>query len=165
METEQKIQEDIENIKKDLEEQTKLAEERLNHLKYLQADFDNYRKQFDKEKEEIIKLANENLIKELIIILDDFEGALKQVKDENNEGLELLNKKFFKILEKNGLKKIEALGEKFDPNFHEVLLKEISEKENEIILEEIQKGFMLKSKIIRPSKVKISDNQGGKENE
>ena len=97
MEDENKIS--SENLMKELEEKARLAEEYLNHLKYLQADFDNYRKQFDKEKESIIKLANENLIKELIIILDDFEQALKQIENEKNkEGLILLHKKFFKIL-------------------------------------------------------------------
>jgi molecular chaperone GrpE len=153
-------------LQNDIEELTKLAEERLKNLRYLQADFDNYRKQFEKEKLNIIKLANENLIKELIIILDDFENALNLIENEkNNEGLKLLHKKFFKTLENNGLKQIEALGKKFDPNFHEVLMKEISEAEEGTILEEIQKGFMLQSKVIRPSKVKISYNQGGKENE
>lgn len=157
---------DIEKFQKELKEQTKLAEERLNRLKYLQADFDNYRKKFDKEKEEIIRLANENLIKELIIILDDFEQALKLIENEKNkEGLELLHKKFFKILEDNGLKQIEALGKKFDPNFHEVLMKEISGAEEGIILEEIQRGFMLQSKVIRPSKVKIAENNQGDKNE
>jgi molecular chaperone GrpE len=153
--TKNQIEKNIEDIQKELEE-------KLNQLKYLQADFDNYKKQFEKEKEIIIKLANENLIKELIIILDDFEQALKQIENEKNkEGLELLHKKFFNILEKHGLKKIEALGNKFDPNFHEALMKEISDKENGTIIEELQKGFMLKSKVIRPSRVKIAENKEG----
>ena|SRR3989344_3472787 len=165
MEDENKIS--SENLMKELEEKARLAEEYLNHLKYLQADFDNYRKQFDKEKESIIKLANENLIKELIIILDDFEQALKQIENEKNkEGLILLHKKFFKILEFHGLRQIESLGKKFDPNFHEALSKEISDAEENTILEEFQKGFMLKFKVIRSSKVKIAENiKGENQNE
>jgi len=155
----QKQQENnLEKLQKQLEEAKGLAEERLNHLKYLQADFDNYRKKFDKEKENIIKLSNENLIQELIIILDDFDSSIKLMENEDNkEGVKILYKKFFNILQKNGLKQIEALGKKFDPNFHEVLCRELSEKEDNEIIEEIQKGYLLNLKVIRPAKVKISE--------
>ncbi len=150
---------EMQKLKNELEEQRKLAEERLNQLKYLQADFDNYRKKFEKEKESIISLANEKLIKEMLDVVDDFERSLSEIKDENlKKGLELIFKNLLKILEKNGLKKINALGMKFDPNFHEALMKEKNEKEGEI-LEELQKGFMLKSKVIRTSKVKIAEKE------
>ena len=152
--TKKKAQEEIQKLEKQLEEKTKLADDRLNQLKYLQADFDNYRKKFDREKEDIINLANENLIKEMLIVLDDLERALK----ENKQGLLLLHKNFLKILEKHGLKYIECAGKKFDPRLHEVLMKEKSEKEDGTILEEFQKGFMLKLKVIRPSQVKISNH-------
>jgi molecular chaperone GrpE len=152
--------EKIKNLEKELEEKTKLAEERLNQLRYLQADFENYRKNFEKEKEKIIELANENLIKELLVIVEDFERALKSMEnDKHKEGLAILHKKFLKVLENYGLKKIEAVGKKFDPYFHEALLKEKSDKEDGIILEEIQPGYMLKSKVIRHSKVKVAENK------
>ncbi len=141
----------------ELEEYKRLAEERLDKLKYLQADFDNYRKKFDKEKESIIRLANENLIQELIVILDDFESSIKLTEnDKNKEGILLMKKKFFDLLQKHGLKEIESLGKKFDPNFHDILCKELSEHDNDIVIEEIQKGYILCSKVIRPTKVKIS---------
>ena len=156
----QKKQEDTKKLKEELEEKTKLAEERLNQLKYLQADFDNYRKNFEKEKNHIIQLANESLIKELLVVVDDFDSALFLIKDEKSrEGLSMLYKNFLKTLEKHGLKKIEALGGKFNPHLHEALIKEKSEKDEGIILEEIQKGFTLKSKVIRPSKVRIAENK------
>lgn len=140
-----------------------LAEERLDQMKYLQADFDNYRKRFDKEKESIIKLANENLIKELIVILDDFESSVKLTENEKNkEGILLMQKKFFALLRKHGLKEIEALGKKFDPYFHEVLCKELSEHNEDEVIEEIQKGYLLCSKLIRPTKVKISQKDNSK---
>ncbi|MEK6936695.1 MAG: nucleotide exchange factor GrpE [Nanoarchaeota archaeon] len=151
--------------KSELNEKSKLAEDRLNQLKYLQADFDNYRKKFEKEKEEVIKFADEKLIKELIIVLEDFERSLKEIKDEKTkEGFKLVYSNLSKILEKHGLKPIEALGKKFDYNLHEVLSKEFSEKEEGIITEEFQKGFMLKSKVIRPSKVKITSKDRVGEN-
>lgn len=158
----EEIEEKNEDLAKQLDDAKKLAEERLSQLKYLHADFDNYRKKFEKEKESIIMLANESLITELIVVLDDFENSIKLVEDKKNrEGIELLHKKFFDILARHGLKKIEALGKKFDPNFHEALYKELSKHEEDMIIEEIQKGYALKSKVIRPAKVKIS--RGNKE--
>lgn len=148
-------------LKKELSETKKLAETYLEQLKYLQADFENYKKRVLKEREEFVKLANENLIKELLKILDDFERSLILIKNKDDlKGLELIYENFLKILENFGLKKIEAVGKKFDPYYHEVLLKEKSDKEEGIILEEFQRGYLLSGKVIRHSKVKVS---GGKE--
>lgn len=161
---ERKLEDRTKHFKKQLEEYKMLAEERLNQLKYLQSDFDNYRKRFDKEKEQIIKLANENLIKELIIILDDFDAAIKlSLEEENKKGLLTIKEKFFDILIDKGLKEIEALGKKFNPGFHEVLCKELSKHNEDEIIEEIQKGYILCSKVIRTSKVKVS-KKDNKEN-
>lgn len=155
---------EMELIEKKLDEANFLAEERLNHLKYLQADFDNYRKKFEKEKENIIKLSNEDLILELIVILDDFDNSLKIVENgKDKEGILLIYKKLFKILHENGLRHIESIGKKFDPNFHEAIFKEESEREEGTILEEFQKGYILNSKVIRYSKVKISENKKEKD--
>ncbi|RLJ00693.1 MAG: nucleotide exchange factor GrpE [Candidatus Aenigmatarchaeota archaeon] len=132
----------------------------LEQLKYLQADFENYKKRISKEREEFVNTANENLIKELLTVLDDFEMANTHAKNkEDSEGLNLIHKNLLKILEKFGLKKIETEGKKFDHNFHEVLLKEPSDKEEGIILEELQAGYLLNGKVIRHSKIKVS---GGK---
>jgi molecular chaperone GrpE len=148
---------DNKKLKDELEECKRLANQRFEDIRYLHADFENLRKQFNKEKEQIIKLSNENLIKELMVILDDFEGSIKLVSDDiNKEGLINLQKKFFLILQLHGLKQIESMGKKFDPNFHEVLCKEMSEHDEDEVIEEIQKGYMLHSKVIRPSKVKVS---------
>ncbi len=146
-----------EKLKKELSEAKKLAETYLEQLKYLQADFDNYKKRVLREREEFIRQANEKLIKELLVILDDFERSLASMKNkEDLKGLELIYKNFLKILKTFGLKKIEAVGKKFDPYYHEVLLKEKSDKEEGIILEEFQSGYLLNGKVIRHSKVKIS---------
>lgn len=156
--------EELEQVKQDLENQTLLAEDRLNRLKYLQADFDNYRKWSEKERASIIALANENLIKDLLIILDDFERALPSLEQEKNqEGIRMVQKKLRKILAGYGLEPIECVGKKFDPNFHEILCKEQCDKEPDTILNEIEKGYQLKSKVIRPSKVLIAEKKGKKE--
>lgn len=157
--------EDIEQIKKDLKDQIQLAEDRLNQLKYLQADFDNYRKWSEKEKVSIVSMANENLIRDLLVILDDFEQAMPSLqKEENKEGMQMVRKKLLKILGEYGLTPIESVGKKFDPSYHEVIYKERCEEEPGTVLEDYCKGYQLKSKVIRPSKVKIAeqvkDNKG-----
>lgn len=156
--TKKQLMDKIDELEKELAEKTALAEERLNQIKYLQADFENYRKNLEREKENIIKLANENLMLELLPLFDDFENAIKQAKQER-EGLEMLYRKFLKICEAHGLKQIDAVGKKFDSALHEAIEKEFSDKEEGLVLEEFQKGFMLNSKVIRPSKVKIAVKQ------
>jgi len=151
--------EDLEQLKKDLDEQTRLAEERLNRLKYLQADFDNYRKWSEKEKVSIIALANEYLIKDLLVILDDFEQAMPSLgQEKNREGIQMIQKKMQKILKEYGLQSIDCVGKKFDPNFHEVICKEKCNEESNTILEDFSRGYQLRSKVIRPSKVKIAEH-------
>jgi molecular chaperone GrpE len=160
------LTEDLEQVKKDLETQVRLAEERLNRLKYLQADFDNYRKWSEKEKASIIAMANENLIRDLLIVLDDFEQALPSLElEQNRKGMLMIQKKMVKILSEYGLHPIECAGKKFDPQFHEVICRERCNEETNTILEEIGKGYQLKSKVIRPSKVKIAEHSTGREGE
>jgi molecular chaperone GrpE len=155
----EKLSEEMERLKKDLDEHTHLAEERLDRLKYLQADFDNYRKWTEKDKAAIIALANENLIKDLLVILDDFDQALPSLEQEKNkEGMVMVRKKMLKILKEYGLQPIECKGKKFDPHFHEVICTERCNEEQNTILEDMGKGYQLKSKVIRPSKVKIAEH-------
>ena len=159
------IKKQLEDKEKLLEEETKKVQEYLDHLQRLQAEFDNYRKRTEQEKQLIIKNANQELIQQLLTILDSFELAFKTQKEDNEfaKGMKLIFSEFYSTLEKEGLRKIECLGKKFDPNFHEVMLQEESDQEEGTILEELQKGFMLNDRVIRFSKVKIS--KGGKKNE
>ena len=161
-----KMTDDPEGITKELETQTKLAEERLIKLKYLQADFDNFRKWSEKEKASIIALANENLIKDLLVILDDFDQAVPSLElEQNRQGMLMIQKKIKKILSEYGLHPIECVGKKFDPHFHEVICRERSNEEPDTILKDIGTGYQLKSKVIRPSKVKIAEHGSKKEGE
>jgi len=158
--------EEIEELKKELEEQTRLAEDRLNQLKYLQADFDNFRRWSAKEKDTITSLANEKLINDLLVILDDFERALPSLeKEKNRQGMEMIYKKLVKILSEYGLQPIECVGKKFDHRYHEVLCTEKCPEEQNTILEDFGKGYQLKSKVIRPSKVKIAEHVAEDEGE
>lgn len=135
-------------------EQTKKSKEHeyLETLQRLQAEFDNFRKRTEKEKLEVIKYAEEGLIMELLDIIDDLELSLKYSKDE---GIKMIYSELYSLLEKKGLKKIDIQG-KFDPRYHEALMQQETKGEENIILEELQKGYMLNDKVIRVSKVKIS---------
>jgi molecular chaperone GrpE len=151
--------EDTEQPKKELMEQARLAEERLNQLRYLQADFDNFRRLCAREKERITDMANEKLIADLLVILDDFECALPSLEQEKNrQGMEMIYKKFAKILSTYGLEPIDCVGKKFDPHFHEALCTEKCAQEQNTVLDDLGKGYRLKSKVIRPSKVKIAEH-------
>lgn len=153
-------------LKKELAEQTHLAEERLEQLKYLQAEFDNFRKWSEKEKSAIVHHANENLIADLLVILDDFEQSLPSLEDENNrEGLRMVYRKMVKILAGYGLEPIECLGKKPDPLLHEVICRKQCTDEPDTIVEEIGKGYTLNTRVIRPSKVMVAEHVSEKEGE
>ncbi len=132
--------------------------ELTDSLQRLQADFENYRKAVDRQRQDFFKYAHADVIEKLLPILDSFELALKN-KDKQEDfikGVELIFAQLYQLLEKEGLRKIEAEGKRFDPYRHEVLMTEKSDKEEDIILEELQKGYMLGDKVIRHSKVKVS---------
>lgn len=153
---------DVEQLKKELGEQTRQAQERLDQLKYLQADFDNFRKWCAKEKDVITQLANERLMSDLLVVLDDFERALPAIGHEKDrEGMQMVYRNLKKILSEHGLEPIECVGRKFDPGSHEALCKEKCEKETGTVLEDLGKGYRLKSRVIRPSRVKIAEQVTG----
>ncbi len=133
-------------------------------LKRLQAEFQNYQKRTQEEKSRFMNLANEELIKKLIPVLDNFELALKHSKKETEfvEGMELIYSQLLDILEQEGLQKIPALG-KFNPHMHEAIMVEETKGESGQIIQELQKGYTLNGKVVRTSKVKISKKEiGGK---
>ena len=146
---------------KKLEELQKLNEEYFDRLKRLKAEFDNYQKRMEKEKAEFKEYASSAVIKKLLDILDNFERAIGSfkndgVKDEHVHGLEMVYKNVYKTLEEEGLKAMSTLNEKFDPYKHEVVSKMKSDKPEGTVIEELQKGYMFKSKVLRHAKVIIS---------
>lgn len=153
---------ELEENKKELEEKNKKTEEYLNQLKRIQADFDNYRKWSEKEREEHTKYANQTLLLKLIDVADNLDLALKSAKKAAEikpiiDGIEKISKQLHSILGSEGLTPIKAVDELFDSNKHEAVSKIKSEKHPEnAVVEEIQKGYMLGSKVIRHSKVVVS---------
>lgn len=145
-----------------LEEELKTKEEEnselKSHIQRLQADFDNFRKQSDKQKQDLIRYANEGLITKFLDVYEDMERALENSKTEEElrEGLELIYSKMKSTLEKEGVEEIPAVGEKFDPFKHEALLTVDSpDHENNEIVDELMKGYTLKDKVIKYSKVRV----------
>lgn len=146
---------ELDNLKKQLDE------EKDRYLR-LNADFDNFKKRTLKEREEFIKYANEKLILELIDVWESLERGIENAKKTNNsskliEGIELVYKQFKNVLEKNGMTSIKALGEKFDPYKHEAMMQTFTDEcEEDTILEEFARGYILNGKVIRYSKVRVS---------
>ncbi|MDR3586392.1 MAG: nucleotide exchange factor GrpE [Desulfosporosinus sp.] len=139
------------------------AEEHYDHLLRLQADFDNYRKRSQKEKTELIKYASERIVEELLPVLDNFERAASAAKVNPDfvafsKGMDMIYRQLQTALYKEGLKAMEAIGQPFDPNLHEAVLRVTSEEHPEnTVVEELQKGYYLKEKVLRPCMVKVSN--------
>ncbi len=158
-------QEELQASENELEKLKKQLEEEKDRCLRLNAEFENQRKRLQKEKEEFVKYANEKLIIELIDIMESLERGLETAKGSNNndkliQGMELIYKQLKNILEKNGLVPIKALGEKFDPYKHEAMMQTPSQDDEEdMILEEFSRGYMLNNKVIRYSKVRVSKNK------
>ncbi|MCC7553911.1 MAG: nucleotide exchange factor GrpE [Methanobacteriaceae archaeon] len=150
--------EELAKLKESLEEETKQKEEYISHSQRLQADFENFKKQTEKRNKEIIAYANESLIMNILDSYEDLGRALNNSKNEKElkEGVELIYSKLKNELKKEGLEEIKATGEQFDPFKHEALMAEENDdfKNNEII-EELIKGYSLKDKVIKYSKVKV----------
>ena len=153
---------ELERLKQELTAQTELAEGYLSRLKYLQADFENYKKMVARERERYEQCATEGLIKRLLPLIDTVEAALTSAETCEDlksfvTGIELIYKDLMEELSKEGLKPIKAVGEKFDPYKHEVVLAVMDKDHPEdTILEELEKGYMLGPKVLRTTKVKIS---------
>ncbi len=146
------------------EEKERLAAELKDaNDKYLRlyAEFDNYRKRVNKDKEELITYGNERLLHELLPFIDHLEMALKHASNESSsglvEGVEITLKGLRKTLEKFGLTGIEAEGKPFDPSIHHAISQvEREDVDENIVVEELRKGYMLKDKVLRASLVAVS---------
>lgn len=149
-------------LKEQLKESENQARELEEKLLRVAADFDNFRKRVVREFESLTKFANENLIGRLTDTLDNFERALDHAKnstdfDNFHKGVELIYESLKNVLEKEGLKPIKTVGEKFDPNFHEAISQRESEEFPEgVIVDEISKGYILNDRVIKAPKVIVS---------
>jgi molecular chaperone GrpE len=149
------IIEDIAQIKSELEQANAKSEEYECLLKRLQADYENFQKRSEKERYECARLAGAGLMVKLLPVIDTFDAALKD--DRTRPVIEPLYKQLMDALHAEGLVPMDTLGKAFDPYRHEVLMQEsLPDVEDGIIIAEIQKGYLLNSKILRHAKVKIN---------
>ena len=154
--------EEVESLKKELEEQKAKAEANLAGWQRAQADLANYKRRSEQEKEESIKFANANLVLKLLPILDDFERAVAHLPDDlaDNpwiEGAKLIERKLKSCLESSGLSPIESVGEPFDPRLHEAI-RQVPGADG-IVVSEAQKGYRFLDRVIRPSKVAVGNGE------
>lgn len=147
---------------RELEAQRKLADEHYQRYLRTQADFDNFRRRSRQEKEDFAKYASAKLIEQLLPIVDNFERALAASKDNTDseallKGVDMIHRQLEQVLAQEGLKPIEAVGQPFNPEYHQAIMQVESEDHEEgVVLEEVQKGYILKDKVIRPAMVKVS---------
>jgi len=152
---------------------TKPVEEKQSYQelwdKYVRlgAEFDNYKKRSFKEKIDFMKFANEGLIIELLSILDNFERGIKSAESKKDydllhQGVDMISKQLHSLLETKGLSRIKSIGQKFDPHQHEAV--EVVDGEDEgAVIEELQSGYLLSGRIIRPARVKVAKTKQGVE--
>lgn len=156
------LKEDLSALKEELREARKSSDNNLNRLKYMMAEFDNYRKQMEKQIDSRIESGKAELLVKFLSLRDDYLRALEMAKQSKSEtvvieGLEGILKNFDSLLRSEGVIEIETIGTPFDPNVHDAIgFSHQDEIEENIITKEIRKGYMLNNKVLRPSLVLIS---------
>jgi len=154
------------------EPETETIEDKLNHAEEkvlrLLAEMENQRRRFEKERQEAFEFGGYNFAKESLVLLDNIDRATISFKNDENlknnkdldkiiDGIEIVKKDLISIFKKNGIEPIDCINKKFDPNFHQAMLEvNDSEKENGIIVQEIQIGYMMKNRLLRPSLVGVA---------
>jgi molecular chaperone GrpE len=151
---------ELEELKKELETAKADAESNLNGWKRAQADFINFKRRTEVEKEETIKYCTTGLITNILPVLDDFaraEAAIPQDKDNSRflDGMKMVERKLRNFLEGQGIAEIKTEGEMFDPNLHEAVMQ--MDGEEGMIIKEFEKGYKLYDRVIRASKVAVGN--------
>lgn len=163
----------IEDLKRDIEQQKQIAQN--NYEKFLRAyaELENYKKRVEKDRAENLKYANEQLLRDLLPFIDNLERAVDHASAESNtnpgalvQGVELTLKELIRVLEKHGLKPVEAVGAHFDPNLHEAMMQvESTELEPQTVVQEFQKGYLLRDRLLRPARVSVAVRPASTESE
>ena len=163
------------DIKKEesVEEKLKSTQEKLLRT---MAEMENQRKKFEKEKEEAFEFGGFNFARESLSLLDNIDRAITSFKNDENlkdnkdlikiiDGIDVIKKDLISIFKRSGIESIECINKKFDPNFHQAMLEiENNTKESGIVIQEIQKGYMMKDRLLRPSLVGVTKKTPEKAN-
>jgi molecular chaperone GrpE len=154
----------VKDLRSKLEIKTGEAEENYDRLLRVSAEFENYKKRTAREMAEFQKYANQALLKELLPIIDNLELAIKAAAEASGstdacllDGVELTRKEILKVFESFHVEPIDALGQPFDPNFHEAVMREESDEHPEnTVVNELQKGYLMHDRLLRPSMVVVA---------
>ncbi|MDQ4036158.1 MAG: nucleotide exchange factor GrpE [Chloroflexota bacterium] len=157
------LAERIEQLERELEDVRRSDEEHRNNWHRSAADFANYKRRTDEERMTLTQFSNAVLIGKLLGVLDDFDRALDNVPAEAHdpwvEGVRLTERKLRNVLESEGVAPIEAVGQPFDPNLHEAVAhEETAEHRDNDVIGEVQRGYRLHDRVIRPSLVRVANN-------
>ena len=150
------------DLQAELEKLTAEVKEKSDKALRLQADFEHFRRRTSKEKDELAAVVTQGVMKDMLPLLDNFERAMAAETTDMEtfqKGVEMIFTQFQEVLKKNGLEHIETEGKKFDPNFHQAVMRvQNDELEDDDIAQELQKGYMVKGRVIRPSMVQVVAN-------
>ncbi|MFY9705502.1 MAG: nucleotide exchange factor GrpE [Desulfobacterales bacterium] len=154
----------VKDLRSKLETKTGEAEESFDRLLRVSAEFENYKKRTAREMVDFQKYANQSLLRELLPIIDNLELAIKAAAEAADstdtcllDGVELTRKEILKVFENFHVEPIEALGKPFDPNFHEAVMREESDEHQEnTVVNELQKGYLMHDRLLRPSMVVVA---------
>ncbi len=162
-------------IKPELDPMAQLSAERdelKDRLLRMAAETENFKKRTEREKADFLKRATERVLKDLLPVMDNLERALEHAVEEGSaetgmiKGLELTSQELWKVLERHGVERIEALGEPFDPEFHEAMMQqEDPDVDDNTVISVLQKGFLLHGRLLRPAMVIVSKRPAGQEEE
>jgi molecular chaperone GrpE len=156
-----KREQEIEMLKAQVEEKAKLAEEEYDRFLRAQAELENYKKRVEREKSALVKYGNEEFVKAILPIIDNLERALDHTPGENPdgllEGIKITLNQLLQVLEKFGVTPIASVGEPFDPSKHEAMMQvESTDHEPNTVVSELQKGYFLNDRLIRPAMVSVA---------
>lgn len=136
-------------------------DELLTNLQYVQAEYENYRKQVAREMEAVLKFAHEDFLAHLLPVLDDFDAALANLDGEAAKGVRMVHDRLLKALGEGGLQEIPAKGERFDPYVHDCI-QQVSDSglADGLVKEVVRKGYRVQARVLRPAQVIVVKNRG-----
>ena len=155
--------EKVEDLERVLDQVREQSDEHLRSWQRTAADFSNYRRRIEEEREGLLQFSNALLIGKLLSVLDDFDRALANVPADTHEGwvdgVRLVERKLRNLLEAEGVTQIEALGHEFDPNLHEAVVhEETADHPDNQVIGELQRGYRLRDRVLRPALVRVANN-------
>jgi molecular chaperone GrpE len=156
----------IRNLEEKLQSKETEAKENYDRLLRVSAEFENYKKRAAREMEEFKKFANQSLIKELLAVVDNLELAMKSTDGRQDidkgllEGLEMTHKEILKVFERFDVTPISSKGQRFDPNYHEAVMQQVTDQfDDNTVMEELQKGYLIHDRLLRPAMVVVAKSK------